>query len=427
MYRIYHRPFDRLKQAFVHGKRQYYTPVWALKDISFDVENGEVFGIIGLNGAGKTTLLQVLAGILEPTGGQVEVHGRTLNLIELGSGMDYEETGRQNIVQYGLILGQTRKHIESHIGEAVAFADIGDFIDQPLKTYSAGMIMRVAFSVITICQPDILLVDEVISVGDMNFRMKCLNWLDAFIKNGGTVCMVSHDINLIANKCDRVAYLNNGMIRQIGDPFDVIQSFRYDVSPQESAERPTVHDSAGVSLKDADADAKIVSSARCSHIRQLQQSDAGRIPSDVPRKGTAKGRITKVLVNGQPLGSRIIVGHNEPIVMAMEAVFFEKFEHYSFGCLIGTSNGADIFALSSGLTQVEHPVMRPDTPVACSLTLHHALQPGEYFLQAGIADVPSKSTVELLDVLEVYATILVTGDTPTYGLVEFPYSIEFAT
>ena len=401
LYRIYHRPIDRLKQAIWRGKKQFYTPVWALKDISFDIKKGEVFGIIGMNGAGKTTLLQILAGILNPTIGKITTNGKILNLIELGSGINFEYSGRENILQYGLILGQSKKHIEAHMEEAIEFADIGDFIDQPIKTYSTGMIMRLAFSVITICKCDILLVDEIIGVGDMNFRMKCFNWLDSFINKGGTLCIVSHDVSLIANQCHRVAFLNQGKLVAIGNPRDVIETFKHDSINS--------HHKIGFLNK---------------HISE-SNIENGKIPLDTPRKGNKKGLITRFLINQKELGEHIVLDINEPITIEIEAVFHNKFKNYSFCFALITSNGIDIFSISSALTDTKHPELIPDKPVTCSITVNQNLQPGEYFIKPAITDVRGTTTAELLDVLESYAKIIVTGNTNTYGFVEFPHSIKF--
>lgn len=401
LYRIYNRPIDRLKQALLRDKKQFYKPVWALKDISFDIAKGEVFGIIGMNGAGKTTLLQILAGILEPTEGEVKIKHKTLNLIELGSGMDLEYSGIDNILQYGLVLGQSKKHIESNIDKAVKFADIGDFINQPLKTYSTGMIMRLAFSVITICNPDILLIDEIISVGDINFRMKCFKWLEDFIKNGGTVCIVSHDIHLIANKCDRVAFLRNGKLDLIGKPFEVIEHFKH-----ESVESYPDHELPAKALPKSD-------------------SSRGIIPSDTPRKGNKKALITKCLINNKEFGEHVLLGVRDPIVIDIEAVFYQKFKHYSFSFAVITPNGIDLFAISSSLTDTKHPELIPYKPIRCLITVNHNLQHGEYLIKLGLGDVPGKLTAERLDVIEGYTKIIVTGTSETYGYITFPYEIEF--
>jgi len=400
-YAIYEKPIDRLKQSLFRGKRQFYKEVWALKDISFDVPKGKVIGIIGMNGAGKSTLLQILAGILHPTSGEVIVTGNVMSLLELGSGFNPEFTGRENIYYYGMLMGQAKKQIESNINRSIDFADIGDFIDQPIKTYSAGMVMRLAFSVITNSSPDILLIDEVMAVGDINFQMKCLRWIDNFRKNGGTICLVSHDLNLIANKCDYVILLKNGHINQAGPPLEVVQQFRYEVfecKPQ--VDKIWIED-------------------------QFDTKQKGAIAPTASRKGNGKALITKTLINRRELGEEIVLGQQEPIEVEIEAVFSEPFEDYSFGVIIVTSKGADIFGISSRLTEIFHPPITPGKPIICGIKVEQNLQPGEYYLQVGIANVQSKETAELLDAVDKHAKLTVIGMSQNFGIVNFSHTINF--
>ncbi|MCD6459581.1 ABC transporter ATP-binding protein [bacterium] len=401
-YRLYDRPIDRLKELLWIGKKTFHKKFWVLKNISFDIKKGEVFGIIGMNGAGKTTLLQILSEILPPSEGEVSVRGNVLSLIELGSGINFEFTGRENIIQYGLVLGQAKKYLEKNIDKAIDFADIGHFIDHPVKTYSTGMVMRLAFSVITICRPDILFVDEIISVGDMNFRMKCLNWIDDFISNGGTLCIVSHDIHLISNKCGKVLYLKNGKTEKIGAPLEVVNSYRYDCF---NAHPETVEDDIKISTDDL---------------------KKGYIAKNIKRKGNLKAFLTKTLINGKPIGSEIFIEQGEPITLDMEAVFTKNFKNYSFCFTLLTHNGCDIFSVSSGLTKTPHPEIIPNKPMCCTITVEQTLQPGTYFILSGLADVPSQSTAELFDIIEVYTKIIVTGISEMYGYISFPYSIDFS-
>ncbi len=400
-YEIYEKPVDRLKQSLFRGRKQFYKEFWALKDISFDLPKGRVLGIIGMNGAGKSTLLQILARILQPTSGEVTVEGNVMSLLELGSGFNPEFTGRENIYYYGMLMGQTRKQIETNIDKIIAFADIGDFIDQPIKTYSAGMIMRLAFSVITNSSPDILLVDEVMSVGDIRFRMKCMRWMDNFRTQGGTICLVSHDLNLIANKCDHVILLKNGRIKQSGLPLEVVQKFRYEVfecKPQ--VERILIKE-------------------------QPTTEQKGAIAPTTTRKGNKKALITKALINGIDLGKDVFLNQDELIEVEIEAVFSEHFKDYSFGLIIVTSKGADIFGISSGLTEVPHPTITPNEPVSCVIKIEQNLQPGEYYLQVGIANVQTKEIAELLDVIDIHSKLTVLGTCQHYGIVEFPCKISF--
>ena len=223
-YYIYRRPYDRLKQSLYPrlqnfiGKpvKKYHREFWALKDVSFDVRCGETFGIIGLNGSGKSTVLQIIAGTLLATGGKVEAHGRIAALLELGSGFNPEFTGRENVILNGRILGLTTKEIEDRYEKIVDFAEIGEFMNQPVKTYSSGMYLRLAFSVQAHIDASIVIIDEALAVGDVFFRQKCYARLEQLRKVGAAILFVSHSMPDIEQYCDRAILLDSGVQRFIG-------------------------------------------------------------------------------------------------------------------------------------------------------------------------------------------------------------------
>jgi lipopolysaccharide transport system ATP-binding protein len=225
-YRIYRQPQDRFKQAFIErwrkvlgaheGHGSYYREHWALRDISFEVRPGEAVGILGRNGAGKSTLLQIIAGTLQPTGGTVETNGRITALLELGSAFNPEFTGRENVFLNAAVLGLTRAQTENRYDEIAAFAAIGDFIDQPVKTYSSGMMMRLAFAVQTAIQPTVLIVDEALAVGDMYFQVKCMARLKQLLENGVSMLFVSHSIDTVRQLCTRAVLLDSGRMAESG-------------------------------------------------------------------------------------------------------------------------------------------------------------------------------------------------------------------
>lgn len=208
-------------------KARYCQPVAALKNISFQVESGDSLGIIGLNGSGKSTLLQIIAGTLQPSSGSVELKGRVAALLELGSGFDPEFTGRENVFINAAILGLTRSEIEARYQAIVAFADIGDFIDRPVKTYSSGMMVRLAFAVQVHVDPDVLIVDEALSVGDARFQAKALAKIEEILKRGTTLLFVGHDLGAVRSFCNRAMLLERGQIVKNGIPDDVITEYLY--------------------------------------------------------------------------------------------------------------------------------------------------------------------------------------------------------
>jgi lipopolysaccharide transport system ATP-binding protein len=224
-YRVYARPADRLKQALLRGKRQYYREVWALRDVSLGIHRGETVGLIGRNGSGKSTLLQLICGTLTPTTGQVEVRGRVAALLELGAGFNPEFTGRENVHLNAAILGLSKAEIAARYDDIVAFSEIGEFIDQPVKTYSSGMYVRLAFAVATCADPDILIVDEALAVGDEAFQRKCFARLQQIKERGGTILFVSHSSSAVIELCDTAHLLDRGERLLSGEPKLVVAQY----------------------------------------------------------------------------------------------------------------------------------------------------------------------------------------------------------
>ncbi len=231
-YLMYDRPTDRLKQ-FIFPRLQrlidtppkaYFHEFWALRDVSFEVKKGETIGIIGRNGSGKSTLLQLICGTLTPTGGSVQINGRVAALLELGSGFNPEFTGRENVYLNGTVLGLSTEEINARFNDIAAFADIGDFIEQPIKTYSSGMLVRLAFAVIAHVDADILVIDEALAVGDAIFTQKCMRFLRRFMKTG-TILFVSHDISSVTNLCRTALWLDHGSTRMFSDTIEVTKAY----------------------------------------------------------------------------------------------------------------------------------------------------------------------------------------------------------
>jgi lipopolysaccharide transport system ATP-binding protein len=232
-YQIYDRPKDRLKQSvclriqklFGVTAKKYYQDFWALKNISFEIIKGETIGVVGKNGSGKSTLLQLVCGTLAPTVGKIEVNGRLAALLELGSGFNLEFTGRENIFLNGMILGLSKNEIADKMDAIVAFAEIGEFIDQPVKIYSSGMFIRLAFAIQANIDPDILIIDEALSVGDAYFVHRCMNRFHELQKKGCTIIIVSHDSSAIKRLCQRVLWLDKGRSVDFGEPNRIVDLY----------------------------------------------------------------------------------------------------------------------------------------------------------------------------------------------------------
>ncbi len=225
LYELYAKPQDRIKQLLLCGAKTYYREHWALRDVSFEVMPGEAIGVIGRNGAGKSTLLQLLAGVLTPTEGEILVPRRITALLELGSGFKPEFTGRQNVFVNAAVLGIPRKVVKERMEDIIAFADIGQYIDQPVKTYSSGMFLRLAFAVTTSLEPEVLIIDEALAVGDVFFRQKCYDRLEGLLDKGVAVMLVSHALNDVAQFCNRALYLNRGRVEFWGGAAEAVKLF----------------------------------------------------------------------------------------------------------------------------------------------------------------------------------------------------------
>ena len=237
MYPLYDEPADRLKQSLWYGmpafarrrlrpeNPQFFREFWALKDVSFSLKRGETVGVIGINGSGKSTLLQMLAGTLAPTQGEIELRGRTAALLELGSGFNPEFTGRENLFLSGALMGFSQAEMQAKYDDIIRFADIGDFIDQPVKYYSSGMYLRLAFAVQTAIEPDILILDEILSVGDVFFQQKCFAKIDEMLARQTSVVLVSHDLAAIERYSSQVLLLHKGEPHFWGSPNEAVQRF----------------------------------------------------------------------------------------------------------------------------------------------------------------------------------------------------------
>jgi lipopolysaccharide transport system ATP-binding protein len=224
-YQFYTHYGDRFKQMVFGRFKKFYRDYWVLRDITFEAQRGESIGIIGRNGAGKSTLLQIICGITAPTYGQVEVHGRIAPVLSLGAGFDPELTGRENAVIGGVVLGLKRADIVKRFESIAAFAAIGQFIDQPMKLYSTGMFMRLAFAICAHVDAELLVIDESLSVGDTAFQDKCKDFIRNF-RRTGSILLVSHSVAEVQNLCDRVIWIDRGRIREMGKPSDVIPKYQ---------------------------------------------------------------------------------------------------------------------------------------------------------------------------------------------------------
>lgn len=302
-YRMYHKPIDRLKQALL-PKRRYFEESWVLRDIGFDLPRGKALGVIGKNGAGKSTLLQILTGTLTPTTGEVFLRGKVAALLELGSGFNPEFSGRDNIYINGAVLGLTRSQIDERFEEIVAFSELGDHIDQLVKSYSSGMYVRLAFSVQVCINPDILIIDEALAVGDVFFQQKCHARMEKLLDQGTSILLVSHDTSAIRKYCDTALFLENGCNAFYGDVEQAVSKYFF--------QRKTLPK---VSSSEQIADKKNSVSRKVANKNDKSQKDSGICNVDVPF-------VEKQSISKWPNASEFIDLNGKSMVGDLEAARF---------------------------------------------------------------------------------------------------------
>lgn len=393
-FHIYDVPRQRLQQfilpslARLVGRtaKNYFREFWALRDISFDIRKGETVGIVGKNGSGKSTLLQMICGTLSPTAGKIGTSGRVAALLELGSGFNPEFTGRENVYLNGAILGLTKEEIDSCFDKIASFADIGDFINQPVKTYSSGMAVRLAFAVAIHAEPEILIVDEALSVGDELFQRKCFSRIEAIRQNGATILFVSHSGSAIIELCDRAILLDAGDMLTEGPPKQVVgqyQKLLYATPEKQNEIRAQIRLGSHaygeiISLEESDKTCLLDGESEENFDPGLQPSstiayEAKGAEIKSPTILTLKGKRVNNLRRGK-------VYRYQYRVCFSKSAFFVR-----FGMLIKTISGTEIGgALSASLPGEGIEFVEAGTEMQVDFRFRCALNPGVYFLNAGV-------------------------------------------
>jgi lipopolysaccharide transport system ATP-binding protein len=397
-YKLYDSHADRVKEAFHPFRHKYHHTFNALNNVTFEVKKGETLGIIGRNGSGKSTLLQIICNILQPTSGSVEIMGRLSALLELGAGFNPEFTGSQNVYINGSILGLTHEEINARFDEIVLFANIGTFIDQPVKSYSSGMIVRLAFAVAISIDPDILIVDEALAVGDEAFQHKCFARIKQIQEKGGTILFVSHSAGAVIELCDRALMLDQGELLIGGSPKQVISRYHKMIfAPQEKINaikkewqiEPNHLNLVGDDAEDegSEGSADVVEKGKKDESVQESFFAPGMVPQSTvcyekhgavienPQITTPEGKQVNMLVSGKEF-------------IYTYTVFFERpaFQ-VRFGMLIKTVSGMEIGGHVSAPTGKGIEYVEGATHWKVQFRFHCLLNPGVYFLNAGVLGI----------------------------------------
>ncbi|MBN5130337.1 ABC transporter ATP-binding protein [Stenotrophomonas maltophilia] len=421
-YHMYERPSHRLLQALAGKRKSFYKDFWALRGVSFSIRRGQTVGIVGRNGSGKSTLLQMIAGTLNPTEGRITVKGRVAALLELGSGFNPEFTGRENVYLNATILGLTRPQIEARMDSILAFADIGEFIDQPVRSYSSGMSVRLAFAVIAHVDADILIIDEALAVGDAFFSQKCMRFLREFQKNG-TLLFVSHDAAAVTNLCENAVWLQHGQMRLSGTSQEVIEAYmteQHVVGRREAGVDDVVVEKKQKRLATDAPDFRLeaLQAAGASNRIALFQFD----PDNVGQEFGAQGaRIVDVALNdeaGAPLG---MAEGGELVRLRIRVELVQALDSVIVGFYVKDRLGQRLFGDNSYFACKDSPVggQAGESIVASFLFRMPVMPSGSYMIDAAVASGDQHDHTQqhwIHDALEFRAI----DETMRFGLVGLP-------
>ncbi len=374
-YKLYDKPSDRLKEALGLSRKKKYKEHYALKGVDLEIYKGETVGIIGTNGSGKSTILKIITGVLNPTSGTVKVDGRISALLELGAGFNMEYNGIENIYLNGTMMGFSKKEIDAKMDDILSFADIGDYVNQPVKTYSSGMFVRLAFAVAINIEPEILIVDEALSVGDVFFQAKCYHKFEEFKEMGKTIVFVSHDLSSISKYCDRVVLLNQGVKLGEGSPKEMIDAYKQVLVGQ----YPLPENDGQNLLNDDD-----IESVAASVNEKKEVNQDLSVNPDLLEYGTRAAVIESYKITddmGRDTGT-VLKGKKCSISMTVR--FEEDIEAPIFAFTIKNIKGVEITGTNTMVEKAFLESVKAGTVMEITFTQEMNLQGGEYLLSLGV-------------------------------------------
>ena len=447
-YRIYARPIDRVREMFSIPGRKYHSEFEALVNLSFSVERGETVGIIGPNGSGKSTLLEIICGTLTPTSGHVSVKGRVAALLELGAGFNPAFSGRENVYLNAALLGVSREEIDDRFDKIVEFANIGEFVNHPVSTYSSGMYVRLAFATAINTDPDILIVDEALAVGDIRFQRKCFRRFQEMQKEGKTILFVTHAVDLVQAHCSRAIYLRSGRIASSGVPKTVIQDYLEDLfgAAGESSTQ-SIADLTGKRLGDGKtinnapqeldgwthSDLEGMSSitgSKTAAIRVRQEAPSDRCPAQPSynvneyRWGDRRAGIFDYQLSGADGVKKVFFNRGEKVRLSVNVFFAEPLENIIYGFTLKTVDGRTVFGANSRDRQIAVQDRLAGESIKLIFEFACAVVPGEYFISLGIALDDSAKDNLAVDRRYDMIHISVTGSPGDFGIADLKLKIS---
>ncbi|KZL90191.1 ABC transporter ATP-binding protein [Clostridium magnum] len=401
-YKLYERPIDRLKEAINPMKKKYHKDFHALKNVSFEIKKGETVGIVGKNGSGKSTILKIITGILTPTSGKVTVNGKISALLELGAGFNPEFTGIENIYLNGTMMGFSRSEMDKKLSSIIEFADIGDFVKQPVKTYSSGMFVRLAFAVAINVEPDILIVDEALAVGDDMFQKKCFTKIDALKKSGKTILFVSHSGSLIIELCDRAIMLDSGENILVGRSNRVVNLYQKLLFASKDKAQMVREQIKKISL--IETKVNDVSSPKTIEIKEKETAcaeneeeyfDESLIPKDAvfyEKRGASIFDCKILNYKGESVN---VLRFGKRYTLNYKVEFFTKCYNVRFGMLIKTKTGIELSGAATANSGEGIPSVNEGSIINVEFEFTPKLTSGVYFLRCGVVGIESDSEIFL--------------------------------
>lgn len=410
VYKLYDRARDRVKDALGFGRRQTHKLHYALNGVNLCIRKGETVGIIGTNGSGKSTILKIITGVLNPTSGQVRVEGRISALLELGAGFNMEYNGIENVYLNGTMMGFTDREIDAKLPEILEFADIGDYVNQPVKTYSSGMFVRLAFAVAINIEPEILIVDEALSVGDVFFQAKCYHKFEEFKKQGKTIVFVSHDLSVISKYCDRVFLLNKGNLLGEGSPKEMIDAYKrvlvgqYEVPGQSGIQENKAAGEAG---------AEEAQKGRGAHI----------VNPDVQEYGTKQAEIVEYYITDERGVRAMAILKGSAFTLHMRVKFQDHVPAPIFAFSFKNVLGVEITGTNTMIEKAFLESGEPGQVKDITFTQKMNLQGGEYLLSLGVTGY-NGDTFEVYHRLYDVLDVSVVSDKDTVGYFDMESRVE---
>jgi len=428
-YRLFSTPMERLKESLHPLRKRYHKEFWALKGISLDIPKGQVVGIIGRNGSGKSTLLQIIFSVLQPTSGTVTVNGRVSALLELGAGFNPEFTGRQNVLLNGAIVGVPHEEMLERMPAIMAFADIGEFFDQPMKIYSSGMFVRVAFAASVHVDPDILIIDEALAVGDAKFQHKCFQRLADLQAEKKTVIVVSHNSSLVTSYCDQAVLLDGGQLITSGDPVHVVDRY-YDLLFEDTSRARSKGNgpSTRAGITSGETENGLGDLFDPSTVEDLCHTRRSYNKNEV-RFGSGVARVVDYAIESEGQRDVAIIRFGAVVELYIKVLFRQSVRMPVVGFAVKTLEGVEIFGTNTfQMGEKLKPIAEGQTSVF-KFSFSLSVNPNDYFFDLGVAEADGTRGGAVLDVRRSIAHCVVSLDAERSfdGLLDLAPSFEILT